>query len=181
MKQKHTQKVAQDENAFFSLFARYANTSETTLKKMYGAMVDAIIRELYLYGYVYLPDVGYIMLRTKPKSIYSRRQNDGTYVYYESPVKSQPYFVPDDNFINDVNMRGVTSSCLARAIQGAKSARDKDRERMAKEFEAAEEVVEPAPDEAEIAQLKNRFAERLQKMKTDFENRIFNQNEEEKE
>ena len=160
----------------FKLWARLANTKLSTVQKYYETWYETIVRELYTGGYVYLPKMGWLFLKEFSSGAQKKLQPDGSYKYYEVPPRDIPAFRPEDDFISDINMKGVTQSWRWRQKVGKPSWRDKERERRAAEIlDKDYHPVDTIPITPEIRTLihQSKFQEKLQEMRKEYEQQLF--------
>ena len=128
---------------FYKLCAKLGMGNVTTVKKWWKTIYEVIIRELYINGSVYVPLLGHFRLKHEPASIQKQVDKDGIVHWYDVSERDRPRFYPEDDFINDVNMRGVTKSYRLRVRLNKRTQRDKERDARFKEIEGKyEEVVE---------------------------------------
>ena len=160
----------------FKLWARLANTRPSVVQKYYESWYETIVRELYTGGSVYLPKMGWIFLKEYTSGAQKQIQPDGTYKYYEVEPRDIPAFRPENDFINDINMKGVTQSWRWRQKHGKPTWRDKERERRAAEILAQDyKPVDCIPITPEIRTLihQSNYKEKWQKMRKEYEAKLF--------
>lgn len=126
--------IRYEEKDFYLFAQRLADASNTNVVKWWEVFYEVIIRYLYLSGSVYLPNIGWLTLKHKDALKYKRIRSDGKEESVILPERNLPVFKPDDDFVNDVNMLGVTSRYRQRMKNGALTARDKERERRGREI-----------------------------------------------
>lgn len=126
--------IRYEEKDFYLFAQRLADASNTSVVKWWEIFYEVIIRYLYLSGSVYLPNIGWLTLKHKDALYYKRKRADGQEESVILPERNLPVFKPDDDFVNDVNMLGVTSRYRQRMKNGALTARDKERERRGREI-----------------------------------------------
>lgn len=120
---------------FFNIASRFVGARPATAQTWWNGFFEVIVRELYTSGMVYLPKIGYFTLQHMDEKIQKQKDPDGNGVkYYVVPERDKPVFTPDDDFINDINMTGVTKSYRKRLTHEGLTLRDKERERRAKEI-----------------------------------------------
>ena len=161
----------------FQLWGKLLNQRPSIVQKFYEGWYEIIVRELYTGGFVYLPKMGWIMLQNKKNSVQKQIQPDGTYKYYEVPSRDIPIFRPEDDFVSDVNMKGITQSWRWRQKQGKPSLRDKEREKRAAELlELDYQEVDTIPLTPKIKTImrKSEFKEKLQELRKKYEEQLFN-------
>ena len=126
--------IRYEEKDFYLFAQRLADASGASVTKWWEIFYEVIIRYLYLSGSVYLPNIGWLTLKHKDALHYKRNRADGQEESVILPERNLPVFRPDDDFVNDVNMLGVTSRYRQRMKNGALTARDKERERRGREI-----------------------------------------------
>lgn len=155
---------------FYNLLGRLYDARPRTMQKFWNVVVEVIIRELYTSGIVYLPKIGYFVLEEKPSYVTKEVKKNGTVNYYEIPNRDVPKLLPDDEFVDDINMIGVTKSYRKRVNSGKKTLRDKEREHRAREIMGLNDY-----EESSTAQLRqkqfyaNQFEEKIKKLKSDWD------------
>lgn len=123
-----------DSQEFYHLIARLLDNKPNTVQRYWRGVFEVIVRELYTTGVVYLPQIGYLTLKEYPRQVQKQVTADGEVHYYEVPARDRPIFTPDDEFIDDINMEGVTKSYRKRQQLGKPTLRDQERERRAREI-----------------------------------------------
>lgn len=165
-------KIKYDEKDFFLLAQRMADCKNVSVVKWWNVFYEVILRQIYLSGAVYLPNIGWIELQKKEGKVFSRKRNDGTIEIVDVPERNMPVFKPEDDFVNDVNLIGVTKNYRQRVKNGALTARDKERERrtqamLGDNFYASEKAKEKRE---EI--LREEFDTRLKNMRENYEKEL---------
>lgn len=130
---------------FYKQAARWADvTNINTVVKYWEAFVEVIVREVYYNGSCKLPSVGTITTKTLPKTTQHQIDKNGKEHFYEVPARVLPVFTPEDDFINDINMQGVTKTYRRRLNQGQLSKRDYIRKARYEDMstKVTEEMVE---------------------------------------
>ena len=127
-------KLSYDEKDFYLFAARLANANNAQVVKWWDVFYEVIIRQLYLSGSVYLPGIGWLTLKHKESTRYTRQNSNGEIETVVLPERNEPVFRADDDFINDANMLGVTRNYRKRQRNGTLTARDKERERRGREI-----------------------------------------------
>ena len=120
--------------------------------------------------------MGWILLKERKNSAQKQLQPDGSYKYYEVPSRDLPVFYPEDDFICDVNMKGITTSWRWRQKYGKTSWRDKEREELAsKILEIDYQDVDKIKITPKIRELihKSKFKEILEKKRNEYEAALF--------
>ena len=89
-----------------------------------------------IYGRVLfkIPKIGYLTLQHMEEKVQKQTDGEGGFKYYVVPERDKPVFTPDDEFIDDINMTGVTKSYRKRLKHDGLTLRDKERERRAKQI-----------------------------------------------
>lgn len=165
-------KTKRDAIDFFTLVARLEDCQPATVRRRWKAIYEVIVRELYVNGVVYLPDIGYFTLKEVPAQVQKQQHPDGTIRYYEVPARDKAVFTPDDDFTNDINMIGVTKSYRQRVKRGALTLRDKERERRAKEMMGLPTSELSEVDAKELDKTVTSFEERMKGLRLDYEKRL---------
>ena len=149
---------------FYIEACRYADSANTgTAAKWWQAFVEVITRRLYFEGSCKTPLLGTFGERIIAESnqVHPNPNGEGT-VVYTVPEHMYPTFTPSDDFINDVNMAGVTKQFRKRRKKELLSHRDYLREIRAQSLNIkgslSEEVVEGAQKEfkEKLAELRKR-------------------------
>lgn len=118
---------------FLTQYCRWADKIRIeTGQKDWDAMREVIVRNLFLKKRCKVPDLGTFELILQ-KEYYQKQIIKGEEVYYKVPERYSIKFTPHDNFIDDVNGKGVTKSFRRREKEGALTKKDIERE---KRFEA---------------------------------------------
>lgn len=149
------------EKEFFTLACRFADSTNTaTAKKWWDAFYEVLIRELFFNGTCKVPNVG--TFSTKEFGEYLQKQKDinGKEIIYTVPARQVPYFDACDQFINDVNMMGVTKAYRRRLKQGMLTSSDYERQIRAESL-----GVVGSLSEERIEKAKEAFKEVLKKKK----------------
>lgn len=166
----------QEITELYKLWARLSRSQPSTVKKYYDTWYEIVVRELYTSGSIYLPKIGWFILKEKPNVAQKQIQPDGTYKYYEVPARDIPVFRPEEDFINDVNMKGITQSWRWRQKNKKISWRDKEREERAAEIlELDYQPVDEIPITPKIRTLihQSKFEEKLKEMRKQYEEKLF--------
>lgn len=154
---------------FYNYVSRLYGSRPKTIKQLWRAVVEVIVRELYTSGNVYLPDIGYFILKEKPAYIAKETRKDGTVHYFEMPERDVPVFYPEDEFINDVNMIGLTKSYRARKREGKLTLRDKEREIRAKQIMGLEYEEVDSAEERKKQFYAEEFNKKMEALKKEWE------------
>ena len=161
-----------DEQEFFELCARMGNTSVVQAKRQWKNFVEVIIRELYTSGMARLPFVGYFTLNHHKQRLEKIVDKDGVLNWFNIPERDTPVFKPDDDFINDVNMIGVTKSYQNRVRTGELTPRDKERERRAKELLGTHYHISRDKTAIDLAETTDEFALLLKAKRQKYEQKL---------
>lgn len=119
---------------FFTMASRMNGTTPATAKQWWNCFYETILRDLFVSGQCYLPKIGHFVLEERKGGIQKQKQKDGTYKYYEVPTIDKPVLYPEDEFVDDVNMMGVTKTYRRRVKKQMITARDREREQRARQF-----------------------------------------------
>lgn len=153
--------VALTDKEFYTLMARYADvTNLSTVEKYYRAMVEVIIRELYIHQTCRLPLLGTFNVREVSEGVQVQYGPDGKEHMYKIPARIVPVFVPHDDFTNDVNMQAVTKLARRRVKNNAMTARDYQRQIRADALGVSGALSQERMDKS-----KKEFIEMLRKSK----------------
>ena len=172
---------SKDANDFFALVARLYDSSPNTVRKWWKSVYETIVRELYINGIVYLPDIGYVTLKFHPETIQKQIHPDGTTRYYAVPERDTPVFHADDDFVNDINMIGVTKSYRKRVKKGITTLRDKERERRANEIMGIQTRESREEQLKQQEQMSYDFGQKMKQMREEYENKLKEQIDEQDE
>ena len=118
---------------FFQQACRWRDsTSVQTAASWWAAFQEVIIREVFYNGQCRVPGLG--TFTVKPMEGYLKQQTmaDGKVVTYKVPARQYPVFTAEDDFVNDINMQGVTRLYRKRLKKGELTQRDYERELRAK-------------------------------------------------
>lgn len=172
MRQIKKTKKEKDEEEFFNLCARMGNISSIQVKRQWKIFLEVIIRELYTSGMVRLPYMGYLTLSHHGKKMEKIVDKDGVVSWFNIPERDTPIYKPDDDFINDINMIGVTKSYQNRMRMGELTPRDKERERRAKELLGTHYHVNKDKIAIDIAESTDEFNLLLQAKRQKYEDKL---------
>lgn len=163
--------MKRDSKEFFNLSSRFIGARPATARTWWESFYEVIVRELYTSGMVYLPKIGYFTLKHIDEQVQKQKNPEGGFKYYVVPERDKPVFTPDDDFINDVNMTGVTKSYRRRLNYDGLTLRDKEREKRAKQILG----LEPEEINTEEAKTKCRatfnFEDKLQELKDKYKDK----------
>lgn len=160
-----------DARDFYLLASRIADAKPSSATKWWEMFYEVIVRECYLTGVVYLPNIGYITLKRKKETLRKTVNPDGTVEYNKIPARDYPVVKFDDDFINDINMTGVTKNYRLRLKNGALSVRDKERERRARELLSDNEVENAKAQKRRREELFDEFEERMKDYRDKYDQR----------
>lgn len=119
---------ALNEDEFYAEAAKWVGVQDTKrVKEYWSAFVETITRELFFCGSCKAPGLGTFGCRHMPETVQKRHDVDGKELYYYFPEHDLPTFKPDDSFINDINMNGVTAKYRSRLKSHQLNQKDKDR------------------------------------------------------
>lgn len=117
---------------FYTQACRWADTSNVqTASKWWNAFLEVIIREVYYNGTVRLPDLGTFKVKKIKEHTQTQKSANGKTTVYKVPARVLPVFVPHDNFIDDINMEGVTKAYRKRLNNDKLTSKDLAREARA--------------------------------------------------
>lgn len=134
--------------------------NRNTAMRNYYAIVQYIAHELYINGKCQLPNLGTFTTEYIKGEIEELELENGRTVKKKMPDRIIPIFCPEDDFINDINLQGVTKKYRERLKRNELT--EHDYERMMKAEEIAS-LVEPT--EEKIEETKRDFKEFLEKRK----------------
>lgn len=153
--------VALSDKEFYTLMARHAGvTNLATVEKYYRAMVEVIIRELYVNQTCRLPLLGTFNVREVSENFQLQRGPDGKERMYKIPARIVPTFIPHDDFTNDINMQAVTKRARRRVRENSMTERDYLRQVRAEAMGVIGSLSEERMENS-----KKKFLEMLQQKK----------------
>lgn len=142
---------------FFTQACRWKNCNTVqTAAEWWSAFQEVIIREIFYNGVCRVPGLGTFTIEEIPETYQRQKAEGGRFVTYRVPARIKPIFTPEDDFINDINMSGVTKAYRKRLKDNALTQRDTDREIRASEIG---EVVDDM-----VAERKEWASEQLQEL-----------------
>ena len=160
---------------FFKQACRWADvTSTQTAAKYWDAFVEVIIREIYYNGTCRVPYLGTFSTRTVGESLQKQTGPDGKEVIYRVPEREVPVFTPHDDFINDINMQGVTKTYRKRLKAGTLTQRDWERQIRAESMNVVGTL-----SEERIEASKEKFKELLEEKKKKHKGKVEPEEDEE--
>lgn len=138
---------------FFKQACRWKDSSSTqTAADWWSAFLEVIIREVFYNGKCRVPGIGTFTVRQEEGYTQTQRTKNGKIVSYKVPPRVHPLFVPEDDFINDINMQGVTKTYRKRLKAGELKARDYERELRAETVNMIDIVDDMVKQRREKAQ-----------------------------
>ena len=137
---------------FFTQACRWKdNGSVSTAAQWWAAFQEVIVRELFYNSSCRVPGLGYFVIKQEDGHFQKQKKPNGREVSYFVPGRITPVFRPEDDFINDVNMQGVTKQYRKRVKAGALTERDYIRQIRADSLAAnacISEIIEQRKEEA---------------------------------
>lgn len=138
---------------FFKQACRWKDTeSIQTAAEWWAAFQEVIVREVFYNGKCRVPGLGTFTVRQEEGKTQTQRMANGQIVSYKVPPRIYPLFAPEDDFINDVNMQGVTKAYRKRLKKGELKARDYERELRAESVKMIDVVSDMVEMRREKAQ-----------------------------
>ena len=123
-----TMRRSLSEQEFYIEAAKWAGINDPRRAKLYwDAFVETITREMFFCGSCKTPGLGTFSCRHVKETVQKKHDIDGKELFYYIPEHDVPAFKPDDDFINDINMNGVTSKYRTRLKNKQLNAKDKER------------------------------------------------------
>lgn len=151
---------------FFKQACRWKDTTSIqTAAEWWSAFQEVIIREVFYNGCCRVPGIGTFTIKEEESHYMKQRMPNGKEVTYLVPGRIVPVFTPEDDFINDVNMQGVTRKYRKRLKKGALTERDYTRQVRADSLAASacvDEIIEQRRESA-----KKEFQKLLEKKRED--------------
>lgn len=136
-------------NEFLKQVCRWADSSSTqTAAKWLDAIYEVIVRELYYNGSCRVPELGTFGLEHLDEYYQTQEDKSGKKNIYRVPERDIPTFVPNDEFINDVNMQGVTKKFRKRMKAGKVTRQDYLRQLRAESVDAFGSLQEQRVEQA---------------------------------
>lgn len=130
---------------FFQQACRWKDsTSIKTAAEWWVAFQEVIIRELFYNGNCRVPGLGKFIVEERKSSYVKQKDANGKEISYFVPARIVPIFAPEDDFINDINMQGVTKAYRKRLKNKGLIQRDFERELRAEALNATAAVEEMA-------------------------------------
>lgn len=144
---------------FFKQACRWKDSSSVqTAAEWWGAFQEVIIREIFYNGTCRVPGLGRFSIEERDGCYQKQVSDNGKTATYYVPPRIVPVFTPEDDFINDVNMQGVTKKYRKRLKYGGMTERDIEREVRAESMDA-ESMLEDM-----VEQRKKKAQKELQKL-----------------
>lgn len=151
---------------FFKQACRWKDTTSIQIAaEWWSAFQEVIIREVFYNGCCRVPGIGTFTTKEEESHYMKQRMPNGKEVTYLVPGRIVPIFTPEDDFINDVNMQGVTKQYRKRLKKGALTERDYTRQIRADSLAASACVDEMIEQRRESA--KKEFQKLLEKKRED--------------
>lgn len=153
---------------FYSLVSKLIDVPVTSVEKYWEGFFEVISRRLYLTGVCDIPYLGEMRLVHRDESIQTQNHN-GREIRYYVPSRNIPVFTPEDDFVNDVNMMGVTKTYRNRAKKDMLSERDYKRLKRAAELGIKTEEEKIEEEEKRKKENKEMFTQLLRKKRSEWE------------
>lgn len=138
---------------FFQQACRWKDSTSTqTAAQWWAAFQEVIIRELFYNGTCRVPGLGRFGVEERAGGYVKSKDEKGRPVNYYVPPRVVPIFTPEDDFINDINMQGVTKAYRKRLKKGELTQRDFEREIRADTLDGEamlDEMVEQRREQAQ--------------------------------
>lgn len=150
---------------FFALVSKImeGNPKVKTIEKYWEGFLEAIAREIYYHGSCRLPHLGKFVIKHIDEKIQLQKTSEGKNITYKVPERDIPIFIPHDDFINDINYKGVTKQYRKRLKQGKLTSRD--YRRQIKSEYITHNLSEKVNKEEKIQKIKEDFAKKLNQLK----------------
>lgn len=136
---------------FYEAICRWADSTNTqTASKWWNAAMEVIIRNVYLTGSCRVPGLGAIVTKEVEETF--QKQIDpttGQQVVYRVPARVLPQLIASDDFVDDINMEGVTKAYRKRLKKNQLSIRDYEREVRAQAMKVDKFVPQAQVEEAQ--------------------------------
>lgn len=130
---------------FFQQACRWKDCASTkTAAEWWAAFQEVIIREIFYNGSCRVPGLGKFIAEERKSSYVKQKDANGKEINYFVPARTVPVFTPEDDFINDINMQGVTKAYRKRLRNKGLIQRDFERELRAEALNATAAVEEMA-------------------------------------
>lgn len=136
---------------FFQQIARFKDARPQTAAEWWAAIQEVIVRQVFYEGCCRLPGIGLFTIEEKPEQI-QKQVSGGKTVIYRVPARIVPVFHAEDDFINDINMSGVTRAYRKRLKANALTYRDIERQLRADEVgEVVQDMMAERKESAQVA------------------------------
>lgn len=153
----------QYEQDFYDGIAKILGIKSNKVRKLWEeGFYEFIVRELYLRGSCVVPLLGKFSMKKCGEDIRVYTKPDGEQIVYRIPERYIPFFMNNDIFINDCNMRGVTNKYRIRLENNALTSADYRRILRAN---AIDELNDGKFEEESIEESKERFKRLLESKK----------------
>ena len=137
----------------FKQACRWKDSSSTqTAADWWSAFLEVIVREVFYNGSCRVPGLGTFTTRFEEGKTWTQPIGNGKYATYTAPARVYPLFAAEDDFINDINMQGVTKKYRRRLKNGVLTARDYERELRAESVKMIDVVSDMVEMRREKAQ-----------------------------
>ena len=155
---------------FFKQACRWKDSSSIqTAAEWWSAFQEVIIREIFYNGCCRVPGLGTFTVIEEPSYYQKQKMPNGKTMTYLVQGRIRPDFTPEDDFINDINMQGVTKKYRRRLKEGTLTERDFARQVRADSLAASacvDEMIEQRRDSAKKEFQKLLDAKRTAKAKS---------------
>lgn len=160
-----------DYKDFFQRVARSRDTSEAEARDMWMTFYEEILTILFVTGRCVLPEIGVITLTEKDEQVQKQVDEDGVEHLYVVPARDYPIFTAEDDFINDINLQGVTRAYRKRLKTNTLTKRDYLRIQRAETLGMS--TVERARQQEEVCRVNfsKKLAEKKEKVIEDEKNK----------
>lgn len=141
---------------FIGLVCKYAGANTPVIaSKWLDAIIEVIIREVYSTGRCRVPYLG--TFNRKVVSAYVKAADiNGRETLTRVPEKYSAYFTPSPDFIDDINMRGLSKKYRERAEKGRFTRRD-----WLRQVRAAELEIDYSLNKDAISKMQKKFADKI--------------------
>lgn len=137
---------------FFQQVARFKDSRPQTAAEWWAAIQEVIVRQVFYDGCCRLPGIGLFTVEEEPEKMVKYEEKNGKTVVYKVPARVRPVFHAEDDFINDINMSGVTKAYRKRLRHNALTYRDIERQLRADEVgEVVQDMMAERKESAQAA------------------------------